>query len=494
MHILIVSSEVAPLAKTGGLADVVGALPLALKQLGHEVAVCLPKYRVIEESGVQTETVAPLVVLIGSEAIDGQVKKTVLPGSSLPAYLICQEGYFNRAGLYDHEGRGYQDNLARFTFFCRGVIQWLERSVWTPDIIHCNDWQTALIPFLLEAEFARHPKLGRIKTLFTIHNLAYQGLFPAEQISIAGIGWKHFHIDGVEFWGQISLMKAGLMFADYISTVSRRYSEEIQTEEFGCGLDGVLRKRSDCLYGILNGVDYSTWNPASDNLLTRTYSAKTVAEGKAANKKELVNLFGLSAESLAKPLIGVVSRLAYQKGIDLLIEALPHIIADGVAVVVLGTGEPNLEEALSQLAEKFEGSLGVKIKYDDPLAHLIQGGADMFLMPSRYEPCGLGQLYSLKYGTIPVVHTTGGLADTIIDVDGDPRGNGFAFEESSPDALVGAVKRASAAFRQPDRWNLLIQRAMAQDYSWSTSARAYEKLYHQILNAGATHNSGRGVA
>jgi len=484
MRILILCSEVAPLAKTGGLADVAGALPVALEQLGHEVAVCLPKYRMIEASELRTEFVAPLAILIGSEVIDGQVEKAILPGSGGPVYLISQEGYFNRDGLYDHKGRGYQDNLARFTFLCRSVLQWLERSMWAPDIIHCNDWQTALVPFLLKTEYAQHPKLGRIKTLLTIHNLAYQGLFPAEQIVIAGISWRHFHIDGVEFWGQINLMKAGLMFADYLSTVSHRYSQEIQTEEFGCGLDGVLRKRSDRLYGILNGVDYSTWNPGSDHLLARTYSPDTVTEGKTVNKKELVTLLGLSAESLAEPLIGVVTRLAYEKGIDLLIEAVPDIIADGAALVVLGTGEPNLEEALAQLANEFAGRLAVKIAYDDSLAHLIEGGADMFLMPSRHEPCGLTQLYSLKYGTIPIAHATGGLADTVIDADEDPQGNGFTFKDSSREALVDAVKRATATFRQPDRWNAIVQRAMAQDFSWSASARAYETLYQRILTEG----------
>ena len=484
MRILILSSEVAPLAKTGGLADVAGSLPLALEQLGHDVAVSLPKYRVIEESDVQTEQVTPLAVLIGSEVVDGQVEKTVLPGSRVPAYLISQEAYFDRPGLYDHEGRGYPDNLARFTFFCRGVLQWLQRSTWIPEIIHCNDWQTALVPFLLKTEFAPNPKLAGIKTLFTIHNMAYQGLFPAEQMGTAGIVWEHFHIDGVEFWGQINLMKAGLIMSDYLSTVSRRYSQEIQTEEFGCGLDGVLRKRSDRLYGILNGVDYSSWTPESDPLLARTYSAETVAHGKIDNKKELIGLFGLSAKSLAKPLVGVVARLAYQKGIDLLIEALPHIIADDAALIILGTGEPNLERALTHLAQEFTGSLGVKIAYDNRLAHLIEGGADMLLIPSRYEPCGLNQMYSLRYGTIPIVRKTGGLADTITDVDEDPEGNGFTFEDSASDALVGAVKRANAAFQQPDRWNRMIQRAMAQDFSWATSARAYEKLYHEMLNKG----------
>jgi starch synthase len=482
VRILILSPEVAPLAKTGGLADVAGALPLALEQLGHEVAVVLPKYRVIRESNVSSEYVAPLAILIGAEVVDGHVERAMLPGGRVPAYLISQRAYFDRAGLYDYEGRGYKDNLARFTFFCRAVLQWLDRSTWTPDIIHCNDWQTALVPLLLKSEFAQHPKLRRIKTLFTIHNMGFQGLFPAEQIGIAGIGWEHFHIDGLEFWGQINLMKGALIFADALSTVSRRYSEEIQTEEFGCGLDGVLRKQADHLYGIVNGVDYSSWNPESDPLLVRTYSAETVAQGKTVNKKELVRLLDLSPESLAKPLIGVVARLAYQKGIDLLIEALPHIIADGAALVVLGTGEQNLEEALTHLGRESAESFGVRIAYDDRLAHLIEGGADMFLMPSRYEPCGLNQLYSLKYGTIPIVRKTGGLADTITDVDQNPEGNGFAFEDSSPDALVNAVKRATTAFRQPDRWDVIVQRAMAQDFSWLTSARAYERLYQTILD------------
>ncbi|MFH1741148.1 MAG: glycogen synthase GlgA [bacterium] len=484
MRILIVSSEVAPLAKTGGLADVAGSLPPALKDLGHDVAVCLPKYRVIEKSGIQTEVVQPLAILIGSEAVEGQVEKATLPGADVPVYLIQQDAYFNRAGLYDIEGRGYPDNLARFSFFCRGVLNWLERSDWIPDIIHCSDWQTALIPLFLKTEFSQGSKLEKLKTLFTIHNLAFQGLFPAEQISVAGIGWEHFHIDGIEFWGQISLMKGALIFSDHLSTVSRRYSEEIQTEEFGCGLDGVLRKRAKRLHGILNGVDYSAWDPRSDSLIERTYGPETVGQGKVANKKALINLFGLSTETLSKPLIGIVTRLAYQKGIDLLVEVLPDIIADDTGIVILGTGELNLEEALTRLAKEFPESFGVKVAYNDSIAHLIEAGADMFLMPSRYEPCGLNQLYSLKYGTIPIVRRTGGLADTIIDVDENPEGNGFVFRESASAALLDAVKRATTAFRQPQRWNEIVQRAMAQEFSWSTSAKTYEDLYSSILREG----------
>ncbi len=361
------------------------------------------------------------------------------------------------------------------------MLKWLERSDWTPHIIHCNDWQTALIPFLIKTEYAIHPRLPEIKTLFTIHNMAYQGLFPAEQLSVAGIGWEHFHIDGIEFWGQINLMKGGLIFADWLSTVSQRYSEEIQTEEFGCGLEGVLHRRSDRLSGIMNGVDYSSWDPAIDPHLVKTYCVETVKEGKKANKRELIGQFGLSTHCLDKPLIGVVTRLAYQKGIDLLVEAVPDIIADDAALVVLGTGEQNLEQALIHLDREYRGVFGAKIAYDDRLAHLIEAGADMFLMPSRYEPCGLNQLYSLKYGTIPIVRKTGGLADTILDADENPEGNGFVFEDSSPEALLGAVRRANVAFRQTDRWETLMRRAMAQDFSWLGSAKRYEDLYHEIL-------------
>jgi len=481
MRILIVSSEVAPLAKTGGLADVAGSLPPILEEFGHEVAVCMPKYRAVTEGGFVTEPVGPITILIGSEPVDGAVEKTILPGSRVPVYLIAQDAYFNREGLYDIGGRGYPDNLARFSFFCRGVLRLLENSSWTPDIVHCNDWQTALIPLLIKTEFNQHPKLGNLKTLFTIHNLAYQGLFPAEQIAIAGIGWDQFHIDGVEFWGQISLLKGALVHADYLSTVSQAYSEEIQTEEFGCGLNGILRKRASRLCGIVNGVDYSKWNPESDTFIERNYSAETVSQGKAVNKKELIRQFGLNPECLSKPLIGVVARLAYQKGIDLLVEALPDLLKNDVALTILGTGEFNLEEALSRLARENSGVCGVRIAYDERMAHLIQAGADMFLMPSRYEPCGLTQLYSLKYGTVPIVRKTGGLADTIRDADENPDGNGFVFEESSVAALRDAVSRAVAAFRTTQRWNEIVRRGMAQDFSWTTAARAYENLYRKIL-------------
>jgi len=481
MRILIMASEVAPLAKTGGLADVAGALPVALAELGHDVAVSLPKYRSVKQLNLPTDLLATLSVLIGADFVEGRVEKTTLPGSSVPVYLVAQDGYYDRENLYDYKGRGYRDNLARYSFFCRSILQWLERSDWIPEIIHCNDWQTALVPLLLKTEYGHHPALGKIKTLFSVHNLSYQGLFPAEQISVAGIGWEHFHIDGLEFWGQINLMKGGLVFADHISTVSERYSKEILTKEYGSGLDGVLNKRVGSLHGILNGADYVTWNPATDSHLVQTYSSETVSEGKAANKRRLIEDFELSEDTVDKPLVGVVSRLAYQKGIDLLIETVPDILERDVRLVVLGMGEPNLEEALIQLSKEFDHCLGVGITYDDQLSHRIQAGADMFLIPSRYEPCGLTQLYSLRYGTIPIVRNTGGLADTVVDVDKDPTGNGFVFDESSPQALLEAIERAAEVFQDKQRWGAIVQRAMAQDFSWAASARKYESLYQLML-------------
>ncbi len=483
MRILILASEVMPLAKTGGLADVAGALPIALSRLGHDVAVSLPKYRTVTQKNAATELLANVSVLVGAEFIQGQIEKTTLSDTSVPVFLVAQDGYFDRENLYDYNGRGYRDNLARFSFFCRSILQWLERSDWVPDIIHCNDWQTALVPLLLKTEYANHPKLSKIKTLFSVHNLSYQGLFPAEQISVAGIGWEHFHIDGIEFWGQINLMKGGLVFADHISTVSDRYSKEILTKEYGSGLDGVLQRRAGRLHGILNGADYTTWNPEYDENLVQTYTPQTVTTGKAANKQKLIEEFELAPDSIDKPLVGVVSRLAYQKGIDLFIESVPDIVERDVRLAVLGMGEPNLEDALLQLSREFEGKLGVKNTFDDPLSHLTQAGADLFIVPSRYEPCGLTQLYSLKYGTIPIVRNTGGLADTVTDVDKDPEGNGFVFDDSSSEALVGAVERAQKVFRDKQRWNEIIQRAMSQDFSWNTSAKSYEDLYRLILQS-----------
>jgi len=397
-----------------------------------------------------------------------------LPPSGIPLWLVEQPRFFDREGLYGEAGRDYPDNLARFTFFCRAVAAWLGRAAWAPDVIHCNDWQTALLPVLLRVEGA-----SRAATVLTIHNLAYQGRFPAEQFPLTGLPPSVFTVRGLEFWGEVNLLKGGLYFADVLNTVSETYAREIQTPEFGAGLDGVLRDRREDLYGILNGVDYRAWDPAVDPLLPARYSAEDLA-GKGVCKQALQRELGLR-EAPEVPLIGMVTRLADQKGLDLVAAVLDDLLARGVQFVLLGTGEPRYHALFAGLAARHPSQVGVRLGFDDPLAHRIEAGADIFLMPSRYEPSGLNQLYSLRYGTVPVVRRTGGLADSIVDATPEAlaRGtaNGFVFEAYAPAALIAALSRALHAFRDPATWSALQRRGMREDFSWARSAGRYVELY-----------------
>ena len=474
MKLLFCASEIVPLAKTGGLADVAGALPGALAERGVEVRLAMPGYR-----GVALPDASPrgsVTVSLGGERVDGTVVEGHLPGSGLPVWLIEQASFFDRGGLYGEGGRDYPDNLARFTFFSRAVLQWVERAGWEPDVIHCHDWQTALIPVILRTERTRPPA-----TVFTIHNLAYQGLFPAAQFPITGLPPSVFTMRGLEFWGQVNLMKGGLYFADILSTVSETYAREIQTEEFGAGLDGVLRDRAGDLQGILNGVDYSVWDPSVDALLPARYSADDLS-GKGVCKRALQEAFGLPEEARV-PVIGMVTRLADQKGLDLVAEIIEEVLDARVQFVLLGTGDPRYHTLFEELKARRATALGVRLGFDNRLAHLIEAGADLFLMPSRYEPSGLNQLYSLRYGTVPVVRKTGGLADSIVDAQ-----NGFVFEPYESRALLQAIRRALAAYKTPRTWRRLQQHGMRADFSWGRSARQYLALY-----ARAARRVGRAV-
>lgn len=484
MKILYLSSEVTPFAKTGGLADVAGALPVALQKRGHEVSVFMPRYGTLSQSKYRiVPTGVEFSLPIGGQSMNCRIEKTFLPESRVPLYLTACAPFFDREGLYQTAGRDYPDNLERFVFFCRAVLQALEPLQFKPDIIHVNDWQTALVPVYLKEELGARPFFQNCKTLMTIHNLAYQGNFPRDRYDLTALDWKLFSMEGLEFYGSFNLLKGGLLFSDRLTTVSQHYSEEIQTEEYGCGLDGVLRARRAVLSGILNGVDYAIWNPETDPLIARNYSAEDFS-GKKACKEALQTIYGLPPRSNI-PLLGIISRLADQKGFDLLTEVFDYLMAFDVQFVLLGTGDPEYHRVFEALEKRYPEQCGVKLRFDNAVAHQIEAGADLFLMPSQYEPCGMNQMYSLKYGTIPVVRATGGLADTVQEYDPKTgQGNGFRFEDMDPKQFFWAVKRAMDLFRNPAAWTALMRRAMRQDFSWDRSASRYEALY-KTLKSGA---------
>ena len=473
-RILFVTSEAHPLIKTGGLADVSGSLPATLADLGKDVRLVLPAYRSLLADYPDWVEVGPIPAA-GPEA---RILEGRLPGTQLTTWLIDIPRLFDRDGgpYCDADGRDWPDNAQRFAGFCRAVEAIAAGELipgWLPDVVHCNDWQTGLVPALLGF---RDRRPG---TVFTIHNLAYQGLFPAQTLHALGLPAELWSPHALEFYGQLSFIKGGLVFADMLSTVSPTYAREIQTAEFGCGLDPLLQYRQERLVGILNGADYTTWNPETDTHLAHPYGPEDLA-AKGANKAALQSEFGLPVEADI-PLIGMVSRLAEQKGFDLLIEALPGLMQKRLQIVVLGSGDKRLEQALLTACKAYPEGLAVEIGYDESLSHRIEGGADMFLMPSRYEPCGLNQIYSLRYGTIPIVHRTGGLADPVVDLTPTTRSNhtatGFVFDTATASDLRAAVMRALDTYRQPDLWQELMRTAMAQDFSWDVSARRYLDLY-----------------
>jgi starch synthase len=470
--VLMVSSEAAPLAKTGGLADVVGALPAALRELGDDVAVVIPRYgsidlkkarRVYDSPGIHLGLVRHSVSIYLAERGDPPQP---------PIYLVDCPLLYARKGFYGEAGVDYPDNHVRFAVLARAAVA-VARYVFQTEVFHCHDWQAGLVAPYLRTTYANDPTFLGAKTLFTIHNLGYQGLFPKAALAEADLDPTLFVPEGMEFFGQVSYIKGGIAYADALSTVSPTYAREIQTPEFGFGLDGALRARTGVLTGILNGVDYSQWSPETDPHLPARYSASDLS-GKRVCKERLIAEFGLPAEAMNRPLIGMVSRFTRQKGADILVEAAPDIFAQDVYLVALGTGDPEYEEFFRSLASDVPGRVAVRIGFDDALAHRIEAGADMFLMPSHYEPCGLNQIYSLKYGTVPVVRATGGLDDTIED------GTGFKFREYSAAALSGAVRAAVAAYGG-DSWRETMRQAMSRDFSWTVSARAYSALYAKLL-------------
>jgi starch synthase len=464
----MVASEALPLAKTGGLADVLGALPAALQAQGDEVAVVIPRYGFIDLKDLRRVwDSAP--VYLGWARYDTSI---YLYSGAFPIYLIDCPRLFDRAGLYGEAGVDYPDNHIRFAVFARAalsVARWLFRA----DILHCHDWQAGLVPVYLRTTLSTDPTFLGTKTLFTIHNLGYRGLFPPAALVDAAIDAGVYRPEGLEFYGQVSYIKGGIVFADALSTVSPTYAREIQTPEFGWGLDGVLRARAPVLHGILNGVDYAEWSPETDPYISAHYSVEDLS-GKSVCKQELLAEFGLPSHAIEGPLIGIVSRFAWQKGTDLVAQAAGEIVDLGMYLAALGSGDPEYEDWFRRLATQYPDRFAVRIGFDNPTAHRIEAGADLFLMPSRYEPAGLNQMYSLKYGTVPVVRATGGLNDTIEE------STGFKFSEYSGDALVAALRAAAFAFSDKAAWESMMRRGMQQDFSWDRSAAAYSALYRQL--------------
>jgi starch synthase len=482
-RVLIIGSEALPFSKTGGLADVLGALPAALARLGWDVTVAVPKYRGVAD-GTLLER---FPVTVGGFTRDVSFVEAPLSDGAR-AWLVDCPDLFDREALYGVGGVDYPDNALRFAMLVRGAFEFAGRQPAPPSLIHAHDWQAGLAPVYLKTLYAAHPMLGGVPSVFTIHNLAYQGLFEGDWLPRLDLGWELFTLARLEYWGRISFLKGGINFSEIITTVSPRYAEEIQTPELGFGFDGILRQRRADLVGILNGIDPREWDPARDPFLPEPYSVSEL-EGKSAAKAALLARYGLPIDEAAmkRPLVGMVSRLVDQKGLDLIAALAGRLLAVDASFVVLGTGEPRYQEFWTRLAARAPTRVGVNLGFDEGLAHLVEGGADIFMMPSRFEPCGLNQMYSLRYGTIPVVREVGGLADTVRNYGSAPRPNGFVFREYAPEALLDALTRALVLFRDRRKWRSVQLVGMREDHSWDRSAEEYVRIYEQAIRQGPRH-------
>jgi len=482
MHIAFVASEGVPFSKTGGLADVVGALPPALAAQGHQVSVYLPRYR---QTRLMNATAAVRSITV---PFDDKYRFCSLLGAGseggVQHYFVEYPPYFDRDGLYGTAAGDYPDNAERFALFSRAVVE-ATKILGVPQIFHCHDWQTALVPIMLRTLYAEDPAFQDVGTVFTIHNMGYQGIFPPEILPLLMLPWDLFTISKMEFFGQVNFLKGALVLSDYVTTVSRKYSQEIQTTEFGFGLEGVLRDRAATVTGILNGVDYGEWSPETDRYIVARYSAEDLS-GKAECKLDLLNTFGMASANAKLPVIGIVSRFVAQKGFDLIAQIMDRIAREEMILVALGTGDRNFEEMFLRLQKQFPRKIAVKVAYDNAVAHKIEAGADLFLMPSRYEPCGLNQIYSLRYGTVPIVRATGGLDDTIEPWDArGAKGTGFKFVEYNGESLLLTIRGALQAYRDQASWQVLMRNGMKRDFSWNASAREYVKVYDRVRHSSA---------
>lgn len=479
MNIVMIASECVPFVKTGGLADVLGALPKALKALGHDVKIILPKYGQIDaQKHGLTRFMEGIDVWMGSGIKEGCAVDVAYLADDIPVYFIEHWMYFGRDSIYGD----YGDNGERFAFFTRAALQLCLVADFEVDVVHTHDWHTGLAPVYLKTWPWRGTSLDGVATVFTIHNIQYQGNYGKKVMPYAGIGWQHFTADKLESYGGLNFMKGGIAFADKVTTVSPTYAQETRHSKLGMGMNNVLRQKGDRYLGILNGVDYEDWSPEVDPHIAQTYSLEAL-DGKQVCKQALQASFGLE-QNVAKPLIGVVSRLADQKGLDVLYTALLHLlkVAD-FQFVLLGSGDKRLESQYAHLAHQYPDRVGVQIAYDNAKAHQIEAGADFFAMPSRFEPCGLNQMYSLRYGTLPIVRNTGGLADTIVQYDQrSGQGTGFKFDELSASAIVNTLLWVlDTWYKRPKDIEQMVKRAMQQDYSWQQSALQYEALYEGLL-------------
>jgi starch synthase len=478
MHIVFAASECAPWAKTGGLADVVSALPKTLVKLGHKVHVYLPYYRQVAKAVPDAPVLLPSVTVPFpsynrfARVLDGG------NGDGVQVYFIDVPELFDRESFYSTPSGDYPDNAERFGTFCRAVLE-ASKIIGVPDVYHVHDWQSAMLAVMLRSIYYFDPVLRHVPALLTIHNAGYQGTFPPRTMETLLLPWDMFTFEKLEQHDQVNFLKGGIVYSDAITTVSPTYAQEIQTKEFGNGLEDTLRSRSADLFGILNGADYSEWDPATDPLIAAHYSPKKL-DGKKECRRDLLHAFGLENVGDDTAIIGVVSRFATQKGIDFIVDIMDRLLKEDVVLVMLGNGEEYYERLLTELAERYPAKVRVQVKFDNVMAHKIEAGSDMFLMPSRYEPGGLNQIYSLKYGTIPIVRATGGLQDSI-DEEPDGSGNGFKFRGYDPNALLEAIERALTVFKDKKTWKTMMKRAMEQDFSWGKPAQEYVRVYERII-------------
>lgn len=500
LNILMVSSEAVPFAKTGGLADVVGALSAEFAELGHDVYLVIPRYPFATLNEYASEAFAEFSVSTPLGPIDTIVERVTSPsfsGRRIPGRLtilaIRCDRFFDRSGLYQKSGEDYPDNLERFSYFCRAIMELLlilnHRYQWKPAVMHLHDWQTALCAVYLKTLYASFTETAGIRSILTLHNIGYQGIFPGSEYWKIGLPEALFTVSSLEYYGSINLLKGGIVFADFLTTVSPTYSRDIQSSEFGFGLEGVLSERRSFLRGIVNGIDTEVWNPATDAFLQSHYSVSSL-HGKKRCKVELQQEIGLDESHVF--LIGVIARLTAQKGLDLLVEIAPELIEMNLQLVILGTGDAAYVDQFRTLSEKYPRRVAFRNSFDEGLAHRIEAGADLLLMPSRYEPCGLSQLYSLRYGTVPLVRKTGGLADTVIPYSPrnikEKRATGFMFTEPTAEALLCAVMLAAAMYERKSIWRTIMQTGMRLDHSWNRSAKTYVDLFRSVLS-GTAHTA-----